>query len=241
MSSHVPNDNIKIISADVFDTILLRNGHSEERRFYCSAKKIKELCNNSKVSVRQLFIARYLAHHWLYNAYTINQLPKEPSIYSILKTQLAIIAEPMVTLDAAIFAEKETEIIGLKLNKELYEYLKLLSNEKKLILFSDMYLSSAMIRDILKIKGFNLKFDLFVSSEVGVSKHRGTAFDWICTQYEVISNEILHIGDNYTSDYINALNAGCYAQHTPRSKLFYFIEDACKTFDKIWLRTDTYA
>ena len=233
---------IRIISVDIFDTLLLRNGYSEERRFMLAAKKIKELCPAVKSNVRDIFISRYMSHHWLYRLYQKKQLSKEPTIQEILGVQLSMLADNLITLQQALDAELAAETEVLALNEDLYSWLKAqVQRGIKVVFFSDMYLSTEIINTLLSRNGVDLPFDLFVSCESGVSKHQGTAFPWLCRKYHVSAEEIMHLGDNYSADYSNAIAAGVNALHTPRSAKFYLLEDAFKWFDKLWLRSNEYA
>ncbi|MCH7376066.1 hypothetical protein MM182_11860 [Aeromonas sp. MR19] len=233
---------IRIISVDIFDTLLLRNGYSEERRFMLAAKKIKELCPEIKSNVRDIFISRYMSHHWLYRLYQQKQLNKEPTIQEILGVQLSMLGDDLISLQKLLDAELAVESDVLALNEDLYSWLKAQAQRGiKVVFFSDMYLSTEIINTLLLRNSVDLPFDLFVSCESGVSKHQGTAFPWLSNKYNVSAEEILHLGDNYSADYNNAIAAGVNALHTPRSAKFYILEDAFKWFDKLWLRSNAYA
>ncbi|MCX9103488.1 hypothetical protein [Aeromonas veronii] len=233
---------IRIISVDIFDTLLLRNGYSEERRFMLAAKKTKELCPAAKSTVRDIFVSRYMSHHWLYRLYQQKQLNKEPTIQEILGIQLSMLADNFISLQMLLDAELAVESEVLVLNEDLYSWLKAqVQCGIKVVFFSDMYLSSEIINALLLNNGVGLPFDLFVSCESGVSKHQGTAFPWLSNKYNVSTEEMLHLGDNYLADYCNAISAGVNALHTPRSAKFYLLEDAFKWFDKLWLRSGEYA
>lgn len=233
---------IRIISVDIFDTLLLRNGYSEERRFMLVAKKIKKQCPAVKSNVRDIFISRYMSHHWLYRLYQKKQINKEPTIQEILGVQLSMLTDDCIILQDLLEAELAVESEVLSLNEDLYSWLKVqVQRGIKVVFFSDMYLSTEIINKLLSRNGVDLPFDLFVSCESGVSKHQGTAFPWLGKKYNVSAKEILHLGDNYSTDYSNAVAAGVNALHTPRSAKFYILEDAFKFFDKLWLRSNEYA
>jgi len=67
------------------------------------------------------------------------------------------------------------------------------------ILISDMYLNSLQILRILNSLGFNKNVKIF-SSSIGMSKHKGTLYNYLLNMYNIT----LHIGDNEYSDYFMA-------------------------------------
>lgn len=92
-------------------------------------------------------------------------------------------------------------------------YKNLLSENKKIIVTSDMYLPKEYFEDVIK------KFDLpaaeiFVSSETNCTKRdTGELFEYISRALNVHPSEILHIGDNYVSDIERATDRGLKTFH----------------------------
>ena len=86
---------------------------------------------------------------------------------------------------------------------------------KRILLCSDMYLPTPTIRAILQSCGYGENDPLFVSGELGVSKHRGTMFGYISQAIGVAPGRILHIGDNLHGDVVMAQSAGWLARHLP--------------------------
>ncbi|EKQ51105.1 MULTISPECIES: haloacid dehalogenase [unclassified Clostridium] len=105
--------------------------------------------------------------------------------------------------------ELELEKKYCYLNPQIYELINICKlNEIKVVLASDMYLNLGQIKSILKFNGLNLgsidKF--FISSEKNVSKSsEGKLFKEIIKEYSTLKpHEMLHIGDSLFSDIINA-------------------------------------
>lgn len=78
----------------------------------------------------------------------------------------------------------------------------------KVIFTSDMYLESDVIRKILEKNGYTEEDKIYLSSEVKVSKSKGKLFDYIIKDIDLKPEEIIHIGDNYCSDYQQAKKEG---------------------------------
>lgn len=78
---------------------------------------------------------------------------------------------------------------------------KLRSQGLPVILASDMYLPQDAIRILLLHAGIKVEeLPLYVSGELGVSKYSGRLFENILTDLKIQPAELLHIGDNWYSD-----------------------------------------
>lgn len=208
----LPNvQGIKLISVDVFDTLLLR----------AVAKPI------------DLF-------EWIWleaerrDIVAISMFPKE---YMKLRVEMERRARlhatnREVTLDDIygmypayitndIIALKELEIEFEKkycyANPLVLQWLKEAKSQGcRLVLVSDMYLSSEDIKAILEANCVNLDLfeDVIVSNEHGCNKQNGELFDVLLQKYsDIQSSDILHIGDNKNADYEQPLKKGLQAFH----------------------------
>lgn len=88
---------------------------------------------------------------------------------------------------------------------------------KRVIAISDMYLSGAQIDDLLRSAGVIV--DCVYSScderVRGLGKFNGSIFAHVAEAEEVLLHRLLHVGDNYTSDYLNAIKSGAMAFFVP--------------------------
>jgi HAD superfamily hydrolase (TIGR01549 family) len=90
---------------------------------------------------------------------------------------------------------------------EVLSYLK--SIGKRVICISDSYLSANQMSSILEYHGFLQYIDkLYVSSDVGKRKSTGRLFQYVIEKED---KKIVHIGDNYDSDYIMPKSLGIKA------------------------------
>ncbi len=80
------------------------------------------------------------------------------------------------------------------------------------VFVSDMYLDSATISGLLEVNGF-AEPRVFVSSELRLTKHDGELLPEVARQLDVAPEEILHVGDNFHSDCMKALQGGFQAYH----------------------------
>src|SRR5690606_16648372 len=94
--------------------------------------------------------------------------------------------------------------------KKIYEYA--VNSNKSIIFITDMYLTEQFISKILAENGYTQYDGLYVSGSIGLSKASSNLFDYV-REKKRIRDKWLHIGDNYISDYKNALSKGIEAYH----------------------------
>ena len=197
----------KVISFDIFDTLLVRNVPAPNDIF-----KIIEYVNGiSNFYKRRIEAANKAARNAISGEVTLND------IYSYLSEN-----ENM---------ELETECVYLQVNPEikiLYDWC--VSNNKHIIAVSDMYLSSSFLRKVLYENGYAIK-DIFVSCEEKCSKRTGNLFEVVRKKLNIKPSEIVHIGDSWKSDYLSPIKCGWKAIHYRRkssaSRSFACVVDNC--------------
>ncbi len=98
--------------------------------------------------------------------------------------------------------EKEIEISICFQNeamKEIYDFC--IKNEKKIIITSDMYLDNVTISSIIEKCGYKNYVKLYLSSDYNKKKRTGDLFKFVLDDLNIKPSDLLHIGDNETSDY----------------------------------------
>ncbi len=103
--------------------------------------------------------------------------------------------------------------------KEIYNYAQ--SIGKEIIIVSDMYLSEDFLSRVLKKNGYDKYNKLYVSSEYKITKSSGKLYDYIIKEYEqkgILAKEILHLGDNEKSDVAIAKNKGISTEYIARTE-----------------------
>lgn len=96
---------------------------------------------------------------------------------------------------------------------EIYNYA--LSKGKKVILISDMYLPSNVIKELVEIAGIPSPEKVYVSCEYGRSKSDGELYELISKELSVDMGSIFHIGDNEHADIEMARTKGICVYHRP--------------------------
>ena len=189
----------KYVSFDIFDTLVFRNVSKPTDIFNIieieynktHKEKISNLKNvriNSELITRKNSVNEEITLDEIYNNLEIND--KE----EIKKLEIQI---------------EKALIIR---NQEMFEtYEKCLENGIKIIITSDMYLPFNIIEEILKLNGIDKYEKLYLSSEVKLTKSKGTIFEFILKDLNISKDEIIHIGDNKKSDYLIPKSLGISA------------------------------
>jgi len=206
LSKLVELTELKIISFDIFDTLILRPSINPTDIFVFLDAYYDETFGSTdkKISSIRIDCENELIYKMGVENVTIDM------IYEKLEKKIKLDKKDMQKLK-----EKEISIeIDLAiLNKEILNVLqKANSVGKKIILASDMYLPSQYIAMILD--KFHIRYDaLYVSADLKKRKDKGDLYDEIICRENVLPSEILHIGDNENSDYLVPLKKGMLAFH----------------------------
>jgi FMN phosphatase YigB (HAD superfamily) len=96
--------------------------------------------------------------------------------------------------------------------KAILDEVRLAGN--RVVAISDMYLPKAVVEKLLLKVGVVVDH-IYVSSEVGKTKHRGDLFDHVRNCEPASRDGWIHYGDNFTSDVARAIARGVDAFHVP--------------------------
>lgn len=170
----------KVITFDVFDTLVIRDTVNPTDVFEMVGGKVFKLLRIiAEIISRKLSKKEDITYDQIYRF-----LPKK-------------------------FKQKEldTELLVCKANpeiKKIYDSAK--KDGKCVYAISDMYLPKSFIEKILT--KCNYEFDnIYVSSEVGLTKSTGNLFKYFLIKENLLPNDVLHIGDNKKADGEGALIA----------------------------------
>ena len=233
----VYKDKLRCLSLDVFDTLLLRNNSSELKRFY-EVSCLQKLMLEKKgyfFSVEELFRVRCTTHNLGYRVAPLVQFTREGRLDQMFSMLCQYLKLPREYVTKLIQCEIEYESKVLTPNYPLIEIAK----EAKeagllLVVTSDMYLSKEAMAQLLSIAVPDLKFDsIFVSSDNGVAKHSsGLLYEIVAKHLKITLESILHVGDNYYADYLQALSVGVNALHLPVSPANKVLRKLNKKYQK---------
>lgn len=193
---------IKVVSFDVFDTLLVRPALHPKDIFHVLAARV-----NSRLSVD------FIKMRWNAEEETGLPHPTIHDIYAHIRQKYRLDAnttqfllDEEIRCEAALLSPREDI-------KALYDEAVRLG--KRIIAISDMYLPSATLQHFLQQHGYTHVDALYVSCEYGESKAHGSLYDSVILKENVHPSEILHMGDNHHADYQSALSRYITAVHCP--------------------------
>lgn len=175
-------DKSKIVSFDIFDTLLIRP-YATPTDVFKHMELTYKVSGFSEARIRAEGIARQLS--W----------QEEIGIEDIYKH---------INRRFKDFLSKELFFEEMILHpnpqiKKLYEYAQ--GQQKKIVITSDMYLPKDFLDNILKKNGYERYEYLYVSSEIKKTKLTGNLYKFILNELKAKPEDVLHIGDNKYSDY----------------------------------------
>ena len=191
-------NDIQVISFDVFDTLFMRKTGSFDDLFGLLNKRFRELTGSNLDFGRAYLEADAVLRRAIINGKMEREDIFLEDIYEVISRDYGIskdICDEMMKEELAI---EHKVCCQRKSGKALYDFA--LSTGKKVILTSDMYLRKEHIEGLLRSTGYGEVENLFVSSEVGLRKITGHLYTFISETLGVAPENILHIGDNKKYD-----------------------------------------
>lgn len=206
-------DNYKCISFDLFDTLVSRDVREPkdifrlcERRFPMTYH-MDGIENYAEVRVRCEQAVRMHQEGEI----TYGQIFEEMEKYSNKDT---------VRKYMDLETQAELDLIAPnQRGKHIYD--KAMRLRKRIIIVTDMYLPRDIIEQLLDRNGYSGYDKLYLSSELGMTKSKGSLYRYIIEQEMIKPDAILHVGDNWKSDILQARRKGI--------RTYYLKKDENKT------------
>jgi glycosyltransferase involved in cell wall biosynthesis/FMN phosphatase YigB (HAD superfamily) len=204
----------RILSMDVFDTVILRLVRKPADLFLYMQDDVRRLLQAPTLRFADVRVA----------AESESRLPAAGGddsgettldrIYAVLGAKLGI--DP-ATAARIRDLEIQTEEKLTYPNPEIAALMQKAAAQGKQIVFaSDMYLSAAQVKSLLRKTPFAAQ-PLYLSSELRATKHEGRLFDLLLADLKAQPGEILHVGDNRRSDQERPQTRSIPACHWVRS------------------------
>lgn len=202
----------KVISFDVFDTLLVRPFFYPTDLFcllndeLINKMGIKSFVDFSKIRIEAEKNCRKRICNTasLIEDITLDEIYCQiESDYNFPKDVLDFIKKKELELEAKYCYPRE-------MGKQLFDLAK---EQGKIVIFtSDMYLPEKFVETLLKKNGF-IGDKLYISSSIRLTKHTKNLYKFISKDLKVEPQYFLHIGDNWQSDIDNAHECGWEASH----------------------------
>ncbi len=212
--------DVRAVSVDIFDTVLLRNTKPEHFRF----RQIAALWSGAlsragvRASADDLYFARLRAAHVAYRTTEMVQWNREARFDHILELTCQGARVDAFHVPELRRIELAYEKLNLAPNHRLIELLTKARDQGKTIVYiSDMYLSGVDVADLIAHHVPAHPFHAgFLSSDIGLTKRGGLLFDHVAAAINIPAPNILHLGDSHHADVQMPIQRGLRALHTPR-------------------------
>lgn len=202
VKSLIENEKIKVVSFDIFDTLLSRPSVFPTDVLYVLADKVKLEYNIDFISMRLNAESKMGKDNA--NIFDIYKwISKE---YNLSKDICLKLLNEELELEKKLLFRRE----------EIYQlYQHAVKSNKRVIAVSDMYLTEEILKEFLQIKGYKKIDKVYVSNQFNRRKSNGLLFDEVIKRENCAPGNILHIGDNYQSDYVQPLSKGIVGFYYP--------------------------
>lgn len=189
------SDNVKVVSFDIFDTLLVRPVVSPTDLF-------RLVPGNDCISPSEFTELRIQSEKL---ARRDIKYPKEDvtldEIYTKLFTLTGLESKSISYLKERELQVEEKYLYARKTLQQLYN--DVLNSGKEVVITSDMYLPRPFIEKVLEENGYKGYSKLYLSCVEGCTKGSGKLFAKIIEEYSkkgISAGEIVHIGDNQNAD-----------------------------------------
>ncbi|MGE0717905.1 MAG: haloacid dehalogenase [Alphaproteobacteria bacterium] len=215
---------IRLLSVDVFDTLLLRGTRPEMARFrdVARAQAAALAARGIAADADALYAARMVAAHTAYRV--VAAVGGEREGRHDLIVDLVCRALRLDPALAGLLAEVELacETRVLEGNRPLAEALgRHRAAGRRVVFTSDMYLPAPAIAGLIRDRLPQLELDGgYSSADHGVTKRGGGLFRIVAEREGVAPGEMLHFGDSWTADVATPRAMGIHVLHTPRPRLW---------------------
>lgn len=220
----IRDPQIKVVSFDVFDTLLFRPVLTPVDIFRLLENKL-DIPNFHNMRVTAEAEARR------YKSIYVQDITLE----EIYKTYAHLFGLTEGESKALMQEELDIEYTLLYARKSAkYLYQQALEAGKEIIIISDMYLPGDFIDTVLKKNGYEGYTHIYVSSETGVLKSSKLMFKQVLSelaQKGIEPSEVIHIGDNKKSDVDCAIATGINAMWLPKPAE---IRNSCKQLKRVY-------
>lgn len=184
------DNDVKVVSFDMFDTLVVRPFYKPLDMFYLMDKDfIKILKCNPVVKFSKIRVEAEEELRKQFVEVTLEQIYDYISdFYGIDKKKILELKRKEESLEIEFCVKRNT-------GYQLYSLAKSLN--KKVIVTSDIYLSREVIEKILNNNNYDFDY-IYLSSELMKTKSNGDLFEYVIANEK--TNAIVHIGDNKYSD-----------------------------------------
>ncbi|WNM25507.1 HAD family hydrolase [Demequina capsici] len=209
--------SVKVVSYDIFDTVLLRDGSSQTARLAQAAVRAAATLG---VEPRSLLTLRRWSQANAYRAVDMERPDGEARIAAICRAATAPLglgpeaAEVLLSTELDVDAEHLSPRPGI-----LAMVADARAAGRRVIAVTDTWYSAEHVAELLTRVAGAQPFDhVYTSADLQATKRSGSAFVAVASVEGCPPGEMLHVGDSRDADHDNAVAAAWQAVHLPRSR-----------------------
>ena len=214
LKDKILDENIKIVSFDIFDTLVTRPFLYPTDLFTFLNDEYRKLSNNYAIDFSKIredceIQARTEAFNQKKEEVTLDRIYEIiEEEYEIPNPIIKILKQKEIDLEIKFCQKRETAYSLYKLAKYI---------GKKVICTSDMYLPLDVIKKILEKNCYDKIEKIYLSCDIMETKSSGNLYEYVINKENINANEMLHIGDNYQSDYEVSKDIGIISSYFPKA------------------------
>lgn len=190
-----------VVSFDIFDTLLMRKVCSPVDVFKMVAQKAVE----KGMELPHFYRVRREAELAVLGA-------PLAVIYQKIQQAFHLSTEETAELMALEIACETEVLVSRPYSKALFDFS--IKNKKSVVIVSDMYLPSSVLKTLLRQNGYERVPKIYVSCEHGCTKTEGL---FAKVQADYPQQTLVHIGDDYEADYLASQKIGLAAIYLPKA------------------------
>lgn len=201
----------KLISVDVWDTLLRRPCHPDANKRAAARYLLLNYYDFVRIEYRdlnKLLNLRIMIEDNISRKLSILDSKYDPEYnFELVYKEYC---EYVLEVDSKVKSKVKKELIKYEYEKELNQVYKDAGIEKVLkkfkadhiVYLSDFYMPKKYLDSIIKKAELDITFsDGFVSCDLMYAKKSGKAYDYLLKKYNILPQEYLHIGDHRLFDY----------------------------------------
>lgn len=208
-------EKYKVISFDIFDTLLIRPYLNPNHLFlhmerYTGVSGFAQMRYEAECEARKTSSSEDV---------TIDE------IYALVSKKYQYLKQLEMDFEEKLLIK----------NPDVFQiYQEALRQNKTIIIVSDMYLPKQFLEKVLHKNGYTSWDKFYLSSQEGVAKYSGHLYQKVIDDLCILPQEILHIGDSYETDIIQADRCGIDTYYIPKNSERFFARPAHKKFKQIY-------
>jgi len=223
----------KIISFDVWDTIIKRKCHPEEIKLYTARYIVLKYANNLKEEYKNIYEILNLRNKIEEDLCKENKEKgfdgecRILDVFNKLQEEIFInkgqnISEELLRVE--IDREKEMIYVNPCI-LEIFEKYK----DLKMYCISDFYMSAENLKELLDYLNLNIKFEkIYSSADYLLNKREGNLYKKAEEELDIKPEEHIHVGDNIYSDIQKAKELGIETIKIEKESMEFKPEEARK-------------